>query len=803
MYTGHFGLDDGPFHGKAEGQEVYIGPQQAAVIARLRKVLGVADTAVTVSGPVGVGKTTLVRRALADLPGRKAVIPVDRMRLEPDEVLDLLLSRFDVSRPPKGTIQRFAAFRRLLHERLADDIRVFIVVEDAERVGVDALLELEALTATDSGEPVGANIVLLGGEGLSGLLAKPALARLRQRVRLRQTVAPFDEAEVEGYMRHCLESAGGVLEQIFESGTTRVAYRYSGGIARVVDTLCESALAAAAEAGLATILPEFLQEVAENCGLEQQVTEADAAEPSAPKVGSAVDAAEHALEFESSTPPAPPVAPPRLALVEPSRAIDLTGSEGGGDLPEPFAPLPEVNRESELSSPVPGEASDEAPEDAGETELAMQPADESTHGASVTASRIDKVLPELIERLQSQARAGVQTAAETMQELDRSPGDSAEIPTLSSSMRVAVLPFSPLEAQPHTADDEGANDRVGEDADEGAGQDTDECADDSANEFHHASADEETAEAAILSFDEALTLAPDAATDVLAPDAPDQDTGAGEPELDALQAAIQAVNAWQASEADDDGEPAPQAPRQASEADLPEITLDAELEKRKPASDDRDRWADELSRAKTLEDMSDILAETIFGSEAVEAISAEFRAGKAAGPGEGNARPTAASDPAPPARQSGAPRVPPPRPSVARQSTAVGARPQPKAPVRPPARAPARPMSGNAINMTMSQRIEMVNSLKGRRPVRPAPGMRVAEVILGERPGESPSSAANGPQPIEAQIETAITQSRKVLSEADLARLASPGDDQDRNDGGDDDKGRRGLFGLFRRSSKT
>jgi hypothetical protein len=98
--------------------------------------------------------------------------------------------------------------------------------------------------------------------------------------------------------------------------------------------------------------------------------------------------------------------------------------------------------------------------------------------------------------------------------------------------------------------------------------------------------------------------------------------------------------------------------------------------------------------------------------------------------------------------------------------------------------------------MTMSQRIEMVNSLKGRKPIRPIPGMQIAEIVLAEQPDEMPPSSLNGPQPIEAQIDTAITQSRRVLSEADLARLASSDDD-------DDDKGKRGLFGFFRRSSKT
>jgi hypothetical protein len=99
--------------------------------------------------------------------------------------------------------------------------------------------------------------------------------------------------------------------------------------------------------------------------------------------------------------------------------------------------------------------------------------------------------------------------------------------------------------------------------------------------------------------------------------------------------------------------------------------------------------------------------------------------------------------------------------------------------------------------MTLSQRIEMVKSLKGPRPVRPRPGMPIAEIVLAEQPDE-PVAPANGPQPIEAQIDTAITQSRKVLGQADLARFAVSDNDKE-----DDDKGKRGLFGFFKRSSKS
>ncbi len=64
MYQKHFGLKTKPFGANAEGPAVFVGPQQTQVINSLKKGLNAVDSVVAVSGPVGVGKTTLVSRAL-------------------------------------------------------------------------------------------------------------------------------------------------------------------------------------------------------------------------------------------------------------------------------------------------------------------------------------------------------------------------------------------------------------------------------------------------------------------------------------------------------------------------------------------------------------------------------------------------------------------------------------------------------------------------------------------------------------------------------------------------------------------
>ena len=162
MYKEYFDLTNKAFCRRFAGGSTFMSPQQTKSKARLTEVLSSADTIVTVTGPAGCGKSTMVFGALEGLPTTPVIARIARMQLGHDEVLELLLSEVVVKRQPAGTIQRFTEFRRLLKEFEDRGTQVFIVVEDAYRLGVDALTELESLTSTGDSGTSRANIVVMG-----------------------------------------------------------------------------------------------------------------------------------------------------------------------------------------------------------------------------------------------------------------------------------------------------------------------------------------------------------------------------------------------------------------------------------------------------------------------------------------------------------------------------------------------------------------------------------------------------------------------------------------------------------------
>jgi hypothetical protein len=128
----------------------------------------------------------------------------------------------------------------------ATDSRLIVVAERTEDLSPEVLHALDQLTAPDAVGNPGANLVLLGHAGIHEHLAAPTLDSLRQRIRLRAELEPFTEAELQDYLRHQTARAKGNYDQIFAPGTVAALYRYSNGVARLVNTLCESALDIAA-----------------------------------------------------------------------------------------------------------------------------------------------------------------------------------------------------------------------------------------------------------------------------------------------------------------------------------------------------------------------------------------------------------------------------------------------------------------------------------------------------------------------------------------------------------------------------
>jgi type II secretory pathway predicted ATPase ExeA len=866
MYEKHFGLKSRPFGAKAAGAGVFVGPQQARIMTSVAKGLGASDAVVIVTGPVGVGKSTIVGRALESISPGRMVAWVGRMHLAPDEMLELLLTGFGVNRQIKGTVQRFAAFRRLLAERAAAGAQVAIVVEDAHRIGVDALVELEALTAADTGDSTSANIILIGRPDLAKLLSLPDLDRMRQRNRLRQQVTPFSEAEVSGYMKHCIRQAGSNYEEIFDTGVAEIVFGCSEGVPRMINTLCESALTAAVAEGAPRVTMSLMRQVAmdafayDSSHIAGSRAVDHSGQPSQADV--VATAVADKLSNDGSGPDTDDIpdlindTQPELQKIKPDSeeivSTEVESTQTQKTLPEPFAdctPEPDsadgafslddaLAVDVEETNVMPGitpnldQLAAEAKR-AGDTVAAaakepteniptlsnsmrIDVAAEVKRAGSGAADREKDALPNDVKKQPSPtaapaAAAGVAKAPpEQRQEKVRPahPGNHRTSAGTTSGPEVArqaentgnsatqqarqlkpatatepvsqraagvarkaagtVLIDSPDVAvkgtQPKVSQDQPGDPPTAADAWSNI-SDPDEAESETVREM------DEPAEPLGIDFDDSVLTASPQATQDKPETSPAREKRT--PDLDALQAALDAAKKGDFALQPDAGLVDSELPndppgntRPAQEVSgVPKITLDNSLPKKGDQDDELRRVAEQIGRAHSLEDITDVMAETIFGSQAFDEIAAAV----VANPPQNEAVSRVMLKDAE-------------LPQTENESTRKNTQDSADSPLK--------------VDESAAKRLDMVKALNTR--TRQATETTLEEIEIGSgNPDPAPSQGAGrprGPQPepIENQIDTSMTQTLQALSSAQVKKRA----EQD-----EDNKKSSGLFSRFRKSS--
>jgi hypothetical protein len=107
------------------------------------------------------------------------------------------------------------------------------------------LEEIRLLSGVETTKEKVLRIILAGQPELNEKLDAPELVQLTQRIRLRFHLTTLSPVEMRAYIQHRLEVAGAADRQIFDEEVYGELYRYTGGVPRLVNTLCDTAMMAA------------------------------------------------------------------------------------------------------------------------------------------------------------------------------------------------------------------------------------------------------------------------------------------------------------------------------------------------------------------------------------------------------------------------------------------------------------------------------------------------------------------------------------------------------------------------------
>jgi type II secretory pathway predicted ATPase ExeA len=267
MYTTHFGLREKPFNVTPDPRFFYANPVYREAYASLLTGVQERKGFVVMTGEVGTGKTTLLRRLMTNLEATVRFAYLYNTTLSFEELLAYTCDELGIVVAGEGRLQRIQALNAFLIEQLRQGGTGVLLIDEAQNLEPDVLENLRLLSNLETSTEKLLQIVLVGQPELEAKLAQPGLRQLRQRVSVQCRLDRLKDREVEDYIRLRLETAGARRTDLFEHRAIERIALYSTGIPRLINIICDNSLVVAYATSAKRVVAATVDEVATDLGL--------------------------------------------------------------------------------------------------------------------------------------------------------------------------------------------------------------------------------------------------------------------------------------------------------------------------------------------------------------------------------------------------------------------------------------------------------------------------------------------------------------------------------------------------------
>jgi type II secretory pathway predicted ATPase ExeA len=246
VYLEFFQLKEFPFRLTPDTEFLYMSEAHTRAKAYMDYTVWNREGFVVITGEIGSGKTTLIQKLLSELDENVLVAKIFQTQLDEVEFLQAVLVEFGLNPFNAKKVELIDMLNTFLVEHFLQNRQMVLVVDDAHNLSLKALEELRMLSGLETRKEKVLHVILVGQPQLNDVLEAPEMEQLLQRVRLRYHIKSLTAEDTKAYITHRLKVAG--LEEprhLFTPETFPIIYKYAGGLPRLINTLCDTALTCA------------------------------------------------------------------------------------------------------------------------------------------------------------------------------------------------------------------------------------------------------------------------------------------------------------------------------------------------------------------------------------------------------------------------------------------------------------------------------------------------------------------------------------------------------------------------------
>ena len=277
MYEDFYGFAEKPFSLTPDPKFFYRSESHGNAFDVLQYAIRRREGFVVITGDSGTGKTTLCRALLEQLDRRTFTALVLNPFVSEEDLLRLILqdfgvvSREDVRKGRLGGVTKQELINTLndfLHSIRSIGGRAMLIVDEAQNLPLQLLEQIRLLSNLETDKDKLLQVVLVGQLSLKETLRSPELRQLDQRVSVRYQLRPLTPEETAAYVSHRLTIAGGGSLLSFTPKALQRVHRFTNGVPRLINLVCDRALLSAYALRLTRIVPEIVDRAAHMLDLE-------------------------------------------------------------------------------------------------------------------------------------------------------------------------------------------------------------------------------------------------------------------------------------------------------------------------------------------------------------------------------------------------------------------------------------------------------------------------------------------------------------------------------------------------------
>ncbi len=247
MYETYYGLSASPFNITPDPRYLFFSRRHREAFEYIMFGIAQRKGFIQITGEVGAGKSTLCRAVLAVLDetgGGYATALILNPVMTGVQLLRSVLTELHIDDRGNDRVRLVQRLNAFLLDRAHAGEDVVLILDEAQDMSAELLEEVRLLSNLETEDRKLLQIVLVGQPELREMLDAQKLRQLRQRITVRYHLGPISKAETEDYILHRLKIAGATGRPTFTKQALRSIHRYSRGVPRLINAVCDKALLA-------------------------------------------------------------------------------------------------------------------------------------------------------------------------------------------------------------------------------------------------------------------------------------------------------------------------------------------------------------------------------------------------------------------------------------------------------------------------------------------------------------------------------------------------------------------------------